>query len=65
MAFRVYVRWPGQRVTHQTTTACGQVAAAAYSLLQQQAQFHGSQGALGIALTENGRQRSYLKLAHG
>ncbi len=65
MAFRVYVRWPGQRVTHQTTTPSSRIAAAAYAQLAQEANVHGSRGALGIALTENGHQRTYLKLAHG
>jgi hypothetical protein len=63
MTFRVYLRWPRQRVTDKTSTESRVVAEAAYSDLLKQAETFAAKGALGISLTEDGRQLQYHKLA--
>jgi len=63
MTFRVYLRWPGQRVTDKTSTESRVVAEAAFADLVKQADAFAAKGALGITLTENGRQLDYHKLA--
>jgi hypothetical protein len=63
MTFRVYVRWPGQQVTDKTSTESRAVAEAAYSELVKSAATFRTKGALGITLTENGRQLQYEELS--
>ena len=63
MTFRVYLRWPRQRVTDKTSTESRVVAEAAFADLVKQAEVFAAKGALGISLTEDGRQLGYHKLA--
>lgn len=58
MTFRVYVRWPGQRVSDRTTTESRAVAEVAYGELVERSDL-AAQGALGVAFTEDQRQVAY------
>jgi hypothetical protein len=58
MTYRVYVRWPKQRVTDKTTTDNRDVAMIAFDELLRRPGIEKS-GALGVALTEDGRQIEY------
>lgn len=58
VTFRVYVRWPRQRVTDRTTTDSKLVADTAYKELLLREDLAAS-GALGIAYTEDQRQIFY------
>ena len=60
---RLYARYERQRVTHKTTTESAAVAAFAWDELCAQATQLTAAGAIGIAWTENGRQREYRTLA--
>lgn len=62
MTFRVYVRWPDQRITDKTTTESRAVAELAFGELEVNCQKLVSQGALGITLTQNGKQLKYRDL---
>lgn len=62
MTFRVYVRWPNQRVTEKTTTDSRAVAELAFRELESSSAQLTSQGALGISYTENGAQIEYITL---
>jgi hypothetical protein len=62
MTFRVYVRWPDQRVTKKTTIDSRAVAELAFRELESNAAQLTSQGALGIAYTDNGAQIEYVGL---
>ena len=61
MTFRVYLRWPGQRVSDKTTTDSKAVAELAFHELVSNAAQLASQGALGISLTEDGKQIEYRR----
>lgn len=63
MTFRVYVRWPGQRVSDKTTTDSRAVAELAFRELESTATQLASQGALGISFTDNGKQIDYRRFA--
>lgn len=63
MTFRVYVRWPGQRVSDKTTTDSRAVAELAFRELESAAAQLTSQGALGISFTDNGKQIDYRRFA--
>lgn len=65
MTFRVYLRWPGQRVTDKTTTDSRAVAQLAFDELAAKAALLAGQGALGISFTEDGKQINYQRLAEG
>lgn len=60
---RLYARYDKQRVSHKTTTESEAVAAFAWAELQAQAAQLAAGGAVGIAWTENGRQRAYKPLS--
>ena len=57
MTFRVYLRWPGQRVTNKTTTESRTIAEAAYRELLERTDLVGQQ--VDAALTEDGKQIAY------
>ena len=61
MTFRVYVRWPRQRVSDKTVTSSRAVADAAFKELVERPGL-AKQGALGIAFSEDGRQIDYRAL---
>lgn len=63
MTFRVYLRWPGQRVSDKTTTDSKAVAELAFRELESNAERLASQGALGISFTENGKKVDYRRLS--
>ena len=62
MTFRIYVRWPSQRVTDRTTTESRGVADTAFSDLKARTSELEEAGAVGIAFTENGAQLDYVRL---
>lgn len=61
MTFRVYLRWPAQRVSDKTTTDSRAVADLAFRELEANAAKLASQGALGISYTEDGKQIDYRR----
>lgn len=61
MTFRVYLRWPGQRVSDKTTTESKAVAELAFRELESKAVQLAGQGALGISFTEDGKQIEYRR----
>jgi len=63
MTFRVYLRWPNQRVSDKTATESRAVADLAFRELEAKADLLTSQGALGISYTENGKNIAYKALA--
>lgn len=63
MTFRVYVRWPGQRVSDKTTTDSRAVADVAFNELAAKAESLSKQGALGVSFTDNGKQIDYRRFA--
>lgn len=60
MTFRVYVRWPGQRVSNKTSTESRAAAQVAFDELAARSDLDTS-GALGVAFSEDGQQLSYHK----
>jgi len=62
MTYRIYIRWPDQRVTDKTVTENSAVATTAHEALTSQAESLRARGALGIAFTEDGKQISYTEL---
>jgi len=63
--FRIYVRWPSQRVSNKTTTEEDAVAKFAFDELSKRAEDFRQQGALGITLSADGKQVNYVRLAEG
>jgi|GEM_PF-1734758 len=61
MTFRVYVRWPNQRVTDKTVTDSRAVADIAFNELVARPDL-ARNGALGVSLTEDGKQLEYRDL---
>lgn len=61
MTFRVYLRWPGQRVSDKTTTDSRAVADLAFRELEARSVLLAGQGALGISFTEDGKQIEYRR----
>lgn len=57
MSYRVYLRWPPQRVTDKTVTDSATVAAFAYNELLARAELRGQRVAL--AMTRDGQQVHY------
>ena len=57
MTFRVYLRWPGQKVSDKTVTESKEVAELAYNQLVNRE--YGKQQPLGVAFTEDGKQIRY------
>ena len=57
MSYRVYLRWPPQRVTDKTVTDSATVAAFAYNELLDRAELRGQPVAL--AMTHDGKQLHY------
>jgi hypothetical protein len=57
MTFRIYLRWPGQKVTDKTVTESKEVAEVAYNELVNRE--YGKQQPLGVAFTEDGKQIRY------
>lgn len=62
MTFRVYVRWPHQRVSQKTSTESRAVADIAFTELRNSSDVLKRQGALGIAFSEDGKSLDYLPL---
>ena len=58
MTFRVYVRWPSQRVSNKTKTESRAAAQVAFEELVGRSDLD-TAGALGIAFSEDGRQIEY------
>lgn len=59
MTYRVYLRWPNQKVTDKTATESKAVAEFAFDELTKRLDVA---GALGITFTENGRQLRYHRI---
>ena len=55
--FRVYLRWPDQRVTDKTVTSHGELAWLAYSALCARSDLRGQ--SVAAVVTANGRQLAY------
>lgn len=62
MKYKVYVRWPGQRVTDKTTTESKAVADAAWTNLAN-SQWNDGRRPLGFAYTGDGKQVDYVDLS--
>ena len=65
MTFRIYVRWPDQRVSDKTVSESRSVADFAYAELSRQGEDLKTRGALGIAFSQDGKQVSYVRLNLG
>lgn len=61
MTYRVYVRWPGQRVTHKTNTESKAVADAAWEELKL-VEWDEENKPLGLAYSCDGKQVDYIDL---
>jgi hypothetical protein len=61
MTYRVYVRWPGQRVSHKTNTISKTIADAAWNELLS-LHWDKDNMPLGFAYTHNGEQVEYIDL---
>ncbi|MVF24220.1 hypothetical protein EVC37_21815 [Methylocaldum sp. BRCS4] len=59
MTYRVYLRWPGQRVTDKTTTESRTVADLAYAELVNRTDWPGDERPLGVGYTKDGKQVQY------
>ncbi|MEK8034209.1 hypothetical protein AACH06_25565 [Ideonella sp. DXS29W] len=62
MTYRIYVRWPNQKVTDKTTTDNEMVATLAYGQLNIAADRLRSEGAIGIVYSSDGKQIAYRDL---
>ena len=62
--FRVYVRWPNQRVSDKTTTASEAAAELVFDDLVKRWDL-ADKGALGVAMTVDGSQRKYYSFETG
>jgi hypothetical protein len=62
MTYRIYVRWPDQRVSDKTSTESRPVADFALEELRQRADALRAEGALGVACSLDGKQLEYLEL---
>jgi hypothetical protein len=60
MTYRVYVRWPGQKVSDKTVTESRAVADLAYQELITRTDWPGGTRPLGVAYTQDGKQVAYL-----
>jgi hypothetical protein len=65
VTYRVYLRWPAQKISNRTSTESRTVAQGAFDELSADAQRYTEQGAIGIALTLDGKQLQYHELAEG
>jgi len=61
MTYRVYVRWPGQKVTHKTNTESKAVADAAWEELKN-IEWPDDDKPDGLAYTCDGKQIYYVDL---
>jgi hypothetical protein len=61
MTYRVYVRWPGQRVTHKTNTESKAIADAAWEELKG-IKWEGENKPVGLTYSCNGEQVDYVDL---
>jgi hypothetical protein len=64
MTYRVYARWPKQRVSHKTNTTSKAIADAAWEELLS-LQWEKGNRPLGLAYTHNGDQIEYIDLTDG
>ena len=62
MTYRVYVRWPDQRVSNKTSTPSEAVARAAFDELMACSTDLRRRGAVGLAMSHEGRQVHYVDL---
>lgn len=62
MIYRVYVRWPNQRVSDKTTTVSKTVAKFAFDELVGDKEAFSADGALGISMSLDGKQLDYFFL---
>jgi hypothetical protein len=62
MTYRIYVRWPNQKVTDKTTTESEMVAILAYGQLNIVADELRRDGAVGIVYSSDGKQIAYRDL---
>ncbi len=62
MTYRIYVRWPDQRVSDKTTTDNEMVAILAYGQLNTVADELRREGAVGIVYSADGKQVAYRDL---
>jgi hypothetical protein len=62
MTYRVYVRWPGQRVTKKTITASKAIADTAWHDLKRMV-WPGKHKPIGLAYSLNGAQVDYVDLS--
>lgn len=61
MTYRVYLRWPGQKVTDKTTTESEAVAKLAFDELKQRNDLRGQP--VGAAFTQDGKSIEYFDFA--
>jgi hypothetical protein len=61
MTYRVYVRWPRQKVSNKTNTESKEVADAAWNELKQLL-WNGKQKPIGLVYSCNGKQLNYIDL---
>jgi hypothetical protein len=59
MTYRVYLRWPAQKVTDKTVTESRSVAELAYKELVTRTDWPSDVKPLGVAFTEDGKQLAY------
>jgi hypothetical protein len=62
MTYRIYVRWPKQKVSHKTTTDSKKVADAAWDELKN-TQWEGENKPIGLTYSHNGTQVDYVDLS--
>lgn len=65
MTYRIYVRWENQVTTHRTTTDSESVAYVAFNELADDRDNLRKTGALGVALSQDGKQIKYMQLNEG
>lgn len=65
MTYRIYVRWEDQKATHRTTTDSEAVAHAAFNELADDLAHFRKSGALGVAMSHDGKQVKYVQLNEG
>jgi len=63
MTFRVYVRWPDQKVSNKTNTESKEIADAAWNELKQLL-WTGKQKPIGLVYSCNGKQLNYIDLTN-
>lgn len=59
MTYRVYLRWPAQKVTDKTITESRTVAELAYEELITRTAWPADAKPLGVAFTQDGKQLAY------